>query len=105
LLRVGQHLRQSRTCRDRRFVDVEIVCDHQKDYAHSTLACVHSSFIHETMNNTSPPFRIIMNGYRARSLFHIVDWMYYGEVSTTVISRAYERTGPSNLGKVFSMFT
>uniref|UniRef100_A0A0M3I5M6 BTB domain-containing protein n=1 Tax=Ascaris lumbricoides TaxID=6252 RepID=A0A0M3I5M6_ASCLU len=84
LIRVGEYLRKSRASYDKRFVDVEIICDNQKDYVHSLVANIHSSFVRETMNNISPPFRIIMNGYRAQSISRIIDWMYSGEIEFNI---------------------
>ncbi|MFH4974234.1 hypothetical protein AB6A40_000943 [Gnathostoma spinigerum] len=82
--RVGEYLREARGRSDRRYVDVEIVVDQQRDLLHSVLGYVHSRFIRNMMHSQCPPFRIKMDGYSFKAVTAVIDWMYFGIIELSL---------------------
>ncbi|KAI6241346.1 BTB domain-containing protein [Aphelenchoides fujianensis] len=76
LSQVGQWLRAERAANSRRLVDVHVQVDGQTDHLHSAVAFPHSARLRELIATRGLPLTVEMSGFRPRSVFRVIDWMY-----------------------------
>ncbi|CAD5228160.1 unnamed protein product [Bursaphelenchus okinawaensis] len=81
---VGEWLSNERRANNRRFIDIELNMNGQKDYLHSAVAFAHSSYLRNLMTRRRPPFSLNLDNFRPRTVFKVVDWMYHGHTDFSV---------------------